>query len=72
MVNLLPEEMKRGEQEDKGLEVSKEEEKKKENIKMTTPIKDKSPKKQKKHGGFFQNSGALFLKRIKKREKISL
>jgi len=73
MVNLLPEEMKREEQEDKGLEVSKEEEKKKENIKMTTPIKDKSPKKQKKTWGFFPKFwGFIFKKNKKERKNQSL
>ena len=48
MVNLLPEEMKRGKQEDKGFAVAEEEKKKAEDIIMTTPAKDEPFKKDKK------------------------
>ena len=71
MVNLLPEEMKRGEKEDKGFSVLKENENEKEDIKMTTPVKDKSPRKKHKSIGFYLKLwDFIFKKRKKKKDEF--
>ncbi len=72
MVNLLPEEMKKGEKEDKGFEVPKEEKGKAENIAMTTPIKDESPQKQKKTRVSSSKPWGFIFKKRKKKEKNKL
>ncbi len=71
MVNLLPEEMKKGLEEDKGFDAKNQEEDSKEmkDIKMTTAFKDKPFKKERKPGFFLQNLGILFLKRRKNKKR---
>jgi len=72
MVNLLPEEMKKGEKEDKGFDVPKEEKGKAENIAMTTPIKDESPQKQKKTRVSSSKPWGFIFKKRKKNKKNKL
>jgi len=69
MVNLLPEEMKKGEKEDKGFEVLKEEREKREKIAMTTPIKDEPPQKEKKTRVFSSKPWGFIFKKRKKKKK---
>ncbi|OQX71380.1 hypothetical protein B6D52_01715 [Candidatus Parcubacteria bacterium 4484_255] len=66
MVNLLPEEMKKGgDEDDKGFDDFKKERKKTENIAMTIPIKDRPTKKEKKTKVSLRPWGFI-LKKIKK------
>jgi len=69
MVNLLPEEMKKGEEENKGFDIPKEENKKAENVTMTTPIKDESPSKQKKTRLSYSKPWSFIFKKRKKGKK---
>lgn len=65
MVNLLPEEMKKGDQEEKGFEPQKKKEEKAENVVMTTPIKDKFFRQKKKSQVSFNPWSFIFRKKKK-------
>ena len=71
MVNLLPEEMKKGREEDERFGVQKEKEEKKEmkDIKMTTAFKDKPLKKEKKTRAFSSKPWDFIFKKKKKIKK---
>jgi len=69
MVNLLPEEMKKGVKENKGFEVEKEKSKGKKNIEMTTAIKDKPLKKEKKTRVSRSKPWGFIFKKKEKKEK---
>ncbi len=71
MVNLLPEEMKKGLEEDKGFDAQKQEEDSKEtkDIKMTTAFKDKPFKKEKKTRVFSSKPWDFIFKKKKKIKK---
>jgi len=71
MVNLLPEEMKKGLEEDKGFDAKNQEEDSKEmkDIKMTTAFKDKPFKKEKKTRVFSSKPWDFIFKKKKKIKK---